>query len=133
MKKKKILWISRHPLWVLQKELLKNMHGKRCSLEERNLRFQDRLHFADFISQYIDTHYIYVVVPKPWLQYVQDLGYSIGIMRRPVITIKKGKKRKTFSAEYFFDSGQVISKIISQYPEEKGYRNSTKSISRRAA
>lgn len=133
MKKKKILWLSRHPLWVLQKELLRKMHGKRCSIEEKNLRFQDREHFADFMSQYIDTHYIYAVVPKAWLKHVQDLGYSVGIMKRPIITIKKGKKIKTFFAEYFFSSGQVLAKSISQHPEEKGFRNNMKRILRRAA
>lgn len=109
------------------------MHGKRCSIEEKNLRFQDREHFADFMSQYIDTHYIYVVVPKNWLSYVQGIEYSVGIMKHPIINIRKGKKKKTFFAEYFFSSGQILAKSISQHPEDKGFRNETRKISRRAA
>jgi hypothetical protein len=118
--RRKILWISRHPLWAGQKDLLHGVHGKKCIIEERNFRFENLQHFFDFLEQYKDNYFIYVVVSEKWKQEALDAGYSFGTIHKPLRGKKEYKKHLLFQIEFF---GALYSrkKIQKRVLGSKGY------------
>ena len=99
--KKKILWISRHPLWSWQRKILLSIHGKKCVIEERNFRFENYQHFLDFLEQNKDEYFIYVVVSEEWKQKAIAAGYSLGTVHKPLRGRDKGKNHLLFKVEFF--------------------------------
>ncbi len=99
--RKNILRVSRHALWAGQKTLLLSMHGKKCSIEERNFRFKNFEHFIDFLEQNQKKYFIYVVVSKIWKKKAIDMGYSFGVLDPPKKENKHNKKCLVFGLQYF--------------------------------
>lgn len=99
--KKKILWISRHPLWSGQRALLLSMHGKKCIIEEKNFRFENYQHFLDFLEQNNAEYFIYVVVSETWKEDAIEAGYSLGTIHKPVRGKDKNKKHLLFKVVFF--------------------------------
>lgn len=112
--KKKILWISRHPLWDGQRKLLVSLHGKKCDIEERNFRFEDEEHFLDFLEHNQKEYFIYVVVSEKWKQGAIEEGYSLGTIHKPQRKKEHGKKSFLFRIEFIsvLSSKQKTSKKV---------------------
>ncbi len=120
MRKKEILWVSRHPLWRVQKALLKSLHGKGSQIKELNIRFQGYDHFLDFLEENQDKYHIYTVVPQKWKEKARELGFAIGTIHRPKNIKNQGKRRRIFHIE--FHIGIVIKeKTLCKSYNTKGY------------
>lgn len=115
--RKKILWISRHPLWSVQIHLLKKMYGKKIEIEQRNIRFEDIFHFLDFLDQeYNNYKKIFSVVPERWKNIAKENDFLIGTIHRPKLIRNQGKKKRIFRISFVGKEG-ILSKVYGN----KGY------------
>lgn len=124
MKRKKILWLSRHALWSGQRTLLHSVHGKQCTIEERNFRFKNLAHFLDFLEEFAEEYYVYVVVPEKWKNIALEHGYSFGTIHKPMRKKIQNRKHLMFRVEFF--GSLVVEKKSTKVLNSKGFRNRSK-------
>lgn len=120
MVRRKILWISRHFLWSGQRVLLHSIHGKRCTIEERNFRFESLKHFLDFLEEFYGEYYVYVVVPEKWKETAIEMGYSFGTIHKPIRGKNKNKKHLLFRVQFF--GSVLVEKTRKKTLNSKGFR-----------
>lgn len=123
MPQKNIMWISRHALWTTQIGMLKSLHGKRTSIRQENIRFEDFEHFIDFLKQHKNDYFIYAVIKDEWRLSARKLGYSLGIIHRPENTKHQGKRKQVFNIEYFVTEKIIHKKRKGHTFNSKGYFN----------
>lgn len=120
------MWISRHALWSTQIAMLKSMHGKKSSIRQENIRFENFQHFIDFLDQHKDSYFIYAVIKDSWRQKAKELGYSLGVVHRPKEINSEGKRKQIFNIEYFVTETIVHKKRKGYVFNSKGYHNPRK-------
>ncbi|MDH5442670.1 MAG: hypothetical protein OEX08_03695 [Candidatus Nomurabacteria bacterium] len=127
-KKKNVLFVSQHGLWKPQRKLLKSIHNLKSRKEDciktKSIRFNDFEEFLSFYRKNINDFHIYPVIPLEWKKKMKDLGYSIGVLYKPIKKIDQGNEKYIFKAEYFTQE-EIITKTVSVGYGCGGYRNGT--------